>query len=159
MSVPHSLSGAQIKRFRRWLEHNGAEILKAASYELLRVRIRGNEHALTKNKKRTLAWSRDLAAAYYCHANRHSWSGTDKNKDEYNGPAVIKAIMERDGPKCFYCNIDVPKSERTVEHLVSRAHGGPNHLSNLFLAHSDCNQAAGSLSAAAKLNIRNKHYA
>jgi 5-methylcytosine-specific restriction endonuclease McrA len=42
----------------------------------------------------------------------------------------------------------------TIEHLVPVAHGGPNHLSNCFLAHKRCNAAAGTLSAAEKVRLR-----
>lgn len=44
----------------------------------------------------------------------------------------------------------------SIEHLVPKAHGGPTHLSNLFLAHKSCNAKAGHLSASEKLKIRDR---
>ena len=70
------------------------------------------------------------------------------------------ALLVRDGNACLFCGKPLD-GDITVEHLVAIAHGGPNHVSNLFLAHAACNQAAGHMSAPEKvaLAIRNRAHA
>jgi len=157
--IPHSLSKVQLKRFKLWLECSGAELLHEKSRRnLLTARIKGSAFSL-KIIRGTLIWPRALATAYHCFSEGHPWSGSERNNANYNAQALIRAIVERDGANCFFCQKPVPRSDRTVEHLVPRAHGGPNHLSNLFLAHKDCNNAAGSLPATQKIEIREKNHA
>lgn len=69
-----------------------------------------------------------------------------------NGKGTVDRIMARDGAECFFCRRPM-NDDITVEHLVPIAHGGPNHISNLFLAHSECNREAGHLSAPEKVAI------
>ena len=65
------------------------------------------------------------------------------------------ALVRRDGPICFYCGRDRRKPLlMTIEHLEARAAGGSNRLENLRLADVLCNKLAGSLSVAAKLDLR-----
>ncbi|MBB4856980.1 5-methylcytosine-specific restriction endonuclease McrA [Novosphingobium chloroacetimidivorans] len=64
--------------------------------------------------------------------------------------ATVEALITRDGSNCFFCGSAL-EGDVTVEHLVAVAHGGPNHISNLLLAHAQCNQAAGHLSGAEKV--------
>jgi hypothetical protein len=66
--------------------------------------------------------------------------------------STVTALLERDGDACFFCG-NALAGDITVEHLVAVAHGGPNHVSNLFLAHASCNQAAGHLSAPEKVAL------
>lgn len=69
-----------------------------------------------------------------------------------NDAATVKRLLDRDGTGCFFCGSDLD-GDVTVEHLVAIAHGGPNHVSNLFLAHAECNQRAGHLSAPEKIGL------
>lgn len=69
---------------------------------------------------------------------------------------LLKALIRRDGKKCFYCGNDTTEENRSLEHLVPLAHGGPNHLSNLVLAHSCCNSDAGHLSVMEKIRLRDQ---
>ena len=71
-------------------------------------------------------------------------------------------ILERDGPGCFFCGGEFPPVNwdqdpgraPTIEHLVAKAHGGPEHISNKFAAHSACNVSAGHMSAPEKIALR-----
>jgi 5-methylcytosine-specific restriction endonuclease McrA len=57
----------------------------------------------------------------------------------------------------FFC--DHPFTEdrpATLEHLLSIAHGGNNHLSNLALAHGECNLRAANLSVVEKAKLRDE---
>lgn len=42
---------------------------------------------------------------------------------------------------CWLCLEPVAKSERSVDHVVPRRHGGSNARANLRLAHQSCNSA------------------
>jgi len=75
-----------------------------------------------------------------------------RNGDKF--PAgTAQRLLDRDGDECFFCR-DPMGADLTVEHLVSRAHGGPNHIANLFAAHKRCNGYAGHLSAPEKIRLR-----
>ncbi|MCB1719740.1 MAG: HNH endonuclease, partial [Candidatus Competibacteraceae bacterium] len=101
-----------------------------------------------------LRFTGDSAEAYRAFDNGKSWQGTDKNKARLvRRSPKVKTLLRRDGGNCFYCREPLG-DDITVEHLVCRAHGGPNHISNLVLAHGQCNHAAGHLSAAEKVAIR-----
>jgi len=72
------------------------------------------------------------------------WSNSARRKK------VVKRLVERDGLACYYCTRpldlklrDPNGYEVTVEHIVPRAYGGSNAMSNLALAHSICNEIAG----------------
>lgn len=67
-------------------------------------------------------------------------------------------IVLRDGSDCFFC-LQPLGEDMTQEHLVPRSRGGPDHLSNKFLAHGKCNHKAGNLSAPEKIRIREQNMA
>jgi len=72
-----------------------------------------------------------------------------------NGPrkrAQVLRILQRDGHQCFLCGLPL-EADITIEHLVPLAHGGPNHISNLFCAHYECNRDVGHMSAPEKIAI------
>lgn len=67
-------------------------------------------------------------------------------------------LIERDGDKCHYCNNKMvlppsedekrrllrPKHMMTIEHIVSRVHGGSRtDIRNMVLACYDCNHSRG----------------
>lgn len=57
----------------------------------------------------------------------------------------IAHLVARDGAWCHWCFavfLD-PQAEATRDHLIPRSRGGGNHIGNLVLACSDCNQARG----------------
>lgn len=67
------------------------------------------------------------------------------------------ALIERDGPACFFCGRVRRKPWlMTIEHLHARADGGSNRLDNLRLADVLCNKLAGRLGVAQKLDLRAK---
>lgn len=60
-------------------------------------------------------------------------------------------LFVRDGSKCHYCRVEMTKvmkmpladNAATIEHIVARAHGGPNSMDNLVLACNKCNHSLG----------------
>ena len=56
-------------------------------------------------------------------------------------------VSVRDGWCCTYCGRQVSRRTRHIDHSVSRANGGTNHLNNLRLACATCNLSKGPLTA------------
>ena len=67
-----------------------------------------------------------------------------------------QAVIERDGNRCFFCKKEMTWAESSLEHLVARARGGPNHLDNMALAHKECNARAANLTLMEKIRIRER---
>jgi hypothetical protein len=96
---------------------------------------------------------------YYCLPNSPCWATRIVSASSLpKRLAQIAYLMARDGDRCFYCStplfspFPVPNTHGiSVEHLVPKAHGGPDHASNLVLTCSPCNREMGALSAAEKV--------
>jgi len=56
-------------------------------------------------------------------------------------------VSLRDGWRCTYCGKRVTRSTRHIDHSVSRANGGTNHLNNLRLSCAACNLSKGAFNA------------
>ncbi len=68
----------------------------------------------------------------------------------------LQALLNRDGPRCFFCGLKMEKREATIEHLVPRSQGGNHGMANLALAHSRCNTLAADMSLAEKIAMRDQ---
>jgi 5-methylcytosine-specific restriction endonuclease McrA len=153
----------EIDNFKAWLVGRGAELLvETNEWEIVRFKGGGVTSIIYVNKigKRTFT---GLAQA--------AWEAFKKNDPAYRipvqktgfvsekskrNPPVIETLIARDGNECFYCGVSFEDISiaRTREHLVAQAHGGPNHISNIFLACVLCNTEAGHLSAPEKIRLR-----
>lgn len=69
--------------------------------------------------------------------------------------SIIDRLLARDGLCCWLCGT-LLGDDITIEHLVPKLYGGPNHISNYVLAHSECNHYLGSLHVAEKIKEREK---
>ncbi len=68
-------------------------------------------------------------------------SGTEYQQGELAGYEVREYLLEKWDRKCSYCDIkDVPLQ---IEHIVPKAKGGTNRISNLCLACEKCNLKKG----------------
>jgi hypothetical protein len=68
--------------------------------------------------------------------------GKEYQQGELAGYEVREYLLEKYQRKCVYCGKEnVPLQ---VEHVLSRAKGGTNRVSNLVIACKDCNQRKGS---------------
>ena len=68
-------------------------------------------------------------------------AGTEYQQGELAGYETREYLLEKWGRKCAYCNAEnVPLQ---VEHIVPRARGGTNRISNLTLACERCNRTKG----------------
>ena len=144
--------------FDAWVSRNGGEVLAVTnSYEVARFRAFGQPmvvYTSTNGRRRSFSCPKagEIFAAYE--------NGVDVAlgvKTAYRGPrkSEVNAILERDGKECFYCGVSLSdKIPPTIEHMVARNHGGPDHISNKFLSCQKCNTKAGHLSAPEKIRIR-----
>lgn len=56
-------------------------------------------------------------------------------------------VSYRDGWRCAYCDRRVNRRTRHIDHSVSVANGGTDHLNNLRLSCTPCNLFKGALNA------------
>lgn len=142
---------ASLDAFRKRVISAGGEILGPTNpYELMRFRTRYGVGVIYTGR-RGERWNAEaiLARDHIAAFNKGSLAPVEV-KGRRKDKATVAALLERDGDCCFFCGKPLG-DDITVEHLVAVAHGGPNHISNLFLAHQHCNKAAGHLSAPEKI--------
>jgi 5-methylcytosine-specific restriction endonuclease McrA len=72
-------------------------------------------------------------------------SGVEYQQGELAGYEIRQYLLEKWGHKCAYCG--VMQSALQIEHIIPRARGGNNRVSNLTLACEKCNQKKGSRTA------------
>lgn len=66
--------------------------------------------------------------------------------------AKKKAMARDQRGLCFYCQLRLHE-DLTWEHLVPRAHGGSNKVSNMRICHGECNTLVGCLPVTLKLKL------
>ncbi len=71
----------------------------------------------------------------------------------------VATLRKRDGDLCFYCLKEMAREEITREHLLALHTGGSDRNENLVLTHARCNEAAGHLSTAEKIRVRERNLA
>ena len=69
-------------------------------------------------------------------------SGVEYQQGELQGYEVREYLLAKWGRQCAYCGAEHTPLE--IEHIVPRANGGSNRISNLTLACRPCNQHKGS---------------
>jgi 5-methylcytosine-specific restriction endonuclease McrA len=156
------MSGARLdkadKRFLARVTELGGEVLAPTNeWELMRFRTKFGVGVVHFNRRSIRTWN-EPARQVRDHVENQCPGklGVQKVHGRRKGKASFNALIGRDGSDCFFCARPLD-DDITVEHLVSVAHGGPNHLSNLFLAHQACNASAGHLSAPEKIRMRESH--
>lgn len=141
------------KAFLARVTEAGGEVLAPTNpYEVMRFKTRLGV-GVVYTGKRGRSWNNEARAV-------RDWLKAPKGSlapitvtGRRTGKGTVNRLLERDGEECFYCRLPLDE-DVTVEHLVAVAHGGPNHISNLFLAHGECNRKAGHLSAVEKIKMR-----
>jgi len=58
----------------------------------------------------------------------------------------INTLVRLYGNKCAYCRRKLSDAEITLDHIIGRAEGGSNHISNLQIMCAACNQLKNKLS-------------
>lgn len=77
-------------------------------------------------------------------------AGVEYQQGILHGYEVREYLLEKWGRACVYC--DVKNVPLQIEHVVARAAGGSNRISNLTLACAPCNTKKGSQAVAAFLS-------
>lgn len=159
----------RIKGTKARLVAAGAEVLQPSNpYEVLRFRskvgvgvvyqnqagrLKANEAAL-----KALPMLDQPGKALLCPAPVQHKAKTSKSRQHQ-----LQAVMERDGPSCFYCTTPLTfgapvgdPRHPTREHLVPTNQGGPDNVANIFAACEPCNCEAGHMSAPEKIAMRDR---
>lgn len=155
------LSDRKLLAFACFLSASGAEVFKSRAnrYEVLRFKTGTDVAAIYRDRRGWLKFTGPSGVAWRAFASNSPWRAVPRTEaigaEREN---LVAALIGRDGRRCFYCPEIIPTGLETIEHLVPATAGGPNHLSNLFLAHRACNEDAGALSAPEKIRLRERHY-
>ena len=72
-------------------------------------------------------------------------SGVEYQHGELHGYEVREYLLEKFGRKCVYCGVEYVPLE--VEHIIPKARGGSNRVSNLTIACVKCNKKKGNQTA------------
>lgn len=150
-----------IMRLKTWAIAEGAECeILTNPYELLRLRVNGGVAIVWKKDNGQKTWNPLAMRLRVCLDAGSAFPDelrlVAKTKQDWapgKNSVTHRTLIQRDGEGCFFCFEEKP-GQMTQEHLVPRAHGGPNHISNKFRACSPCNMRAGHLSAPEKIRIR-----
>ena len=170
MDSPPHVESAKIEKFKKWLVINGAELLPLESADQV-VRFRFSRRIGVAYRNHKQPWrlsgiNKAMKEAWLAFLDGKGLPWKSPKKKRKRGirdrEDVIQILLERDGDRCFYCGgLLAPENEpsafgwsMTIEHLVARAHGGPDHVSNMVLAHDCCNRESGHMSVAEKVRMR-----
>lgn len=151
--------------FTAWLRSHGSEIRAPSNgYEIARFTTPEGVGVIYRNGRGRLSYVNGADKAFAAfQSGDNKWRVAEKRirgKTRHR----MDALIERDGGRCWFCDgLFPPEGEPhepglklTMEHLVPVIHGGPDHLSNLVLAHEKCNGEAGNLSVAEKVRLRER---
>lgn len=137
----------QNKKFIKWLENYGCEILPPSN-EYEAVRWRGKKVGIFYTSGKCNSEYARKARKHY--KSNLSWDGGPVSTGRKKTYLKEKeALLERDGDCCFFCGEKLG-DDITIEHLIALSRGGQNYLSNMVLAHSECNNKVGNMSISDK---------
>lgn len=57
--------------------------------------------------------------------------------------AIVDYLINKDGFLCGFCGKSLENSKIHIDHIIPKALGGPNTISNMRLSHAYCNLSAG----------------
>lgn len=147
----------KLKAFKEFLEKAGSEILEPTNeWELIRFKANNEIGIVYQNKF-------GVPSSFVMQA-KTAWEAFTEGKPYSAVTAVnrkrksvlLRSILKRDGDCCFYCGLIMKSGSETIEHIFSINQGGTNHMSNLALAHEECNKKASSLPVVKKILLREK---
>lgn len=147
-----------VKKFLLSLRRGGAEILSPLSeWECARWRVNGQYGIMYLNQRGEISfnspWTEDLFHAYTLGHNP-VFKKKKPKKRSFLISRLLREVISRDGQKCCYCTKGFsPSRPPTLEHWLSRANGGTDHLANLAAAHESCNGLADTMSISEKFTL------
>ena len=160
MTFPRTADQFAKKRaaFKKWLVARGSSIEKPTNpYEVLRFTTPEGVGVIYRNGYGVItSWMNGAKEAWSAYAKGTTWrvGKTIRTPHGRKAERIVAALKERDGDGCFFCGKPMENGALTKEHLLSRTHGGSNHMHNLALAHKKCNEAADHMSVVEKVALR-----
>jgi hypothetical protein len=135
----------KLPAFVVWLKAHGASVMEPTNeWELWRFKGDNGASIAYSSKRGSVTFTGDSKAAWMAFQNGgHFKVYTPEARRRRPASPIIRTLRKRDGDLCFFCQRLVSQDNETQEHLVPFSHGGPNHISNLVLAHKQCNERAG----------------
>ena len=152
------MSALPVAKFADWLTARGAQVLKPTNpFELVRFTTARGIGVTYTNARGRITHVGEAEAAHKAFVCQGSWdAGVASPRRRTKTDRLVTQLRERDGSGCFFCRLPVDDTDASIEHLVPRGHGGPDHLSNYALAHKMCNAKAGHLSLMEKIRMRER---
>lgn len=142
------------KGFEAWLRAQGANVIAVTNqYEFARFRARGALHIVYRRINGAFSaeeFGMECLSAFQRGGNIAMGFTTPRRN---LGHAIRATLIERDGDACFFCGEVMDQADTTIEHLVAKARGGPDHTDNMVLAHEKCNQAIGAMPLIDKIRV------
>lgn len=160
MSLPGCIAEFNKRRssFEAWLSANGSAVLAPTNpYEVIRF-VGPNSTCVVYSdaKQRILSdhWQHGAGTAFDAFDNQKPWRAAKRGPvGQRKRINLVRSIAERDGWSCSYCPEVLTEETATVEHFLSRTHGGSDHLANVGLACKACNSNAFHLSVREKIEM------
>ena len=135
----------------------GAEVLPETNeYELLRFNCLLGIGVIYQGKRGISVSGPIVTEAFECYSKAKEWRGKGKPQVRQQMTQKQRQLLVRDGNECFYCGYEMQPENISVEHVLSRLHGGSNRMENLVLAHKKCNEEASHLTVIDKIRLREK---
>lgn len=66
-------------------------------------------------------------------------------KKQYIPLNLRRAVIDRDGLHCVYCDEDLTDKEIHLDHIIPESQGGPTTMNNLQVTCRKCNTSKGTL--------------
>lgn len=141
-----------VEKFKSWLEKRGAIVVPPTNeWEVVRFKTINGTSVVYTNKHGDLTFTGESAAAHKAWQNGKTWRAVDNKRKNLKARKV--KIAARDGKKCFMHGNDLSWDELTIEHLLSKAHGGSDNINNLVLMCGGGNLELGNKPLAKKIEI------
>ena len=148
------LSDLKVDKFEAWLKSNGHQVLAPTNeWEVVRFRNGNGTGIVYRTKGGLLNLQKQAEIAVHRFKSGQPWPAPEKARRK-KPKVVMRALIDRDGPECFYCASELAPHEMTKEHMLPVACGGNNHISNLVIACAPCNLEASHLSVSEKVKLR-----
>lgn len=158
MQLPRFADSLPVGKFKKFLVNCGGQLLHETNeYEVIRLQIDTGVEILYKKQSGQLTWTTELVKAYmaYKSGGKVKWRGSRKRKvNRKRGPVLLQTLFKRDGKKCWFCDTSLNATTATIEHLLNVSNGGNNHINNLTVACSPCNQKARNMCITEKVKLR-----
>jgi 5-methylcytosine-specific restriction endonuclease McrA len=160
MQLPRFVDSLPVGKFKKFLVNCGAQLLHETNeYEVVRIQCDQGVEILYRKQSGELTWPKELVSAYiaYRSGGKVKWKAARQKKvNRKRGSVLLQTLLKRDGEKCFFCARPLDIESATIEHLLNISNGGNNHVNNLAVACSPCNQKARNMGITHKVWLRDK---